>query len=167
MNTYKITLLAFLAAIAIVGRNLFVFIPGFQPATVIIMIAGLMLGSIAAVILALLITILSNLTLGMGMWAIAQIISWGLIGLLSGLLGRYFKKIPIYILVILSIIAGYFYGFVISLMTYQVTGHFWPYYVMGLSHDTNHAIGNGIFMALLYPVIAYLIKRYASNYFHQ
>src|SRR5690625_2342428 len=117
-------------------------------------------------ILSFLITFLSNMSLGMGVWTVWQIISWSIIGLLSGLLGKFYKNIPLYIIIIFSVFSGYLYGFIISLTTYQVTGMFWPYYLAGLPFDTNHAIGNAIFIVLLYPIISYFFKKYAQNRFH-
>lgn len=165
MNTYKLTLIAILATLGVVGRSLFVFLPNVQPVTAIIIVAGLTMGPGAALILAVLITFLSNMMLGMGIWTVWQIISWGLIGLVSGVLGKYVKQIPMYLLVIYGIFCGYFYGFTISLTTYQVTGKFWPYYIMGLPFDTYHAVGNAVFIVLLYPIFSYLVKKYAKNRF--
>lgn len=165
MNTYKLTLLALLAALAVVGRTVFSFIPNVQPVTAIIIICGLILGPVSAILLAILTTFLSNMILGMGIWAIWQIVSWGLIGLISGLIGKYFKRIPLYVLVVYAIFCGYFYGFVISLTTYQVTGKFLPYYLAGLPFDTNHAIGNAVFIVLLYPIIRLYFEKYARNRF--
>lgn len=165
MNTYKITLLALLAALAVVGRSVLVFIPNVQPVTALIIICGIILGPGAAVILAILTTFLSNMILGMGIWSIWQIISWSLIGIISGLLGKFFRKVPLYIIILFAAFSGYFYGFVISLTTYQITGKFWPYYLAGLPFDTNHAIGNVVFIIVLYPMISYLLKKYANNHF--
>lgn len=165
MNTYKITLLALLAALGVVGRTFFVFLPNVQPVTSLIIICGILLGPVDAVLLAILTTFLSNMILGMGIWSIWQIVSWGCIGLISGLIGRKFTFIPLYILVLISLISGYLYGFIISLTTYQITGSFWPYYLAGLPFDTNHAIGNVLFMILIYPPIKYLFKNYAENHF--
>lgn len=165
MNTYKITLIALLAALGVVGRVFFVFLPNVQPVTSLIIICGIILGPVSAILLALLTTFLSNVFLGMGIWTIWQIVSWGIIGIMSGLIGKVFSKIPIYLIVIYSVICGYFYGLIISLTTYQVTGKFWPYYLAGLPFDTNHAIGNAVFIILLYPPIRYLFKKYAHNRF--
>ncbi|RDW19098.1 ECF transporter S component [Oceanobacillus arenosus] len=165
MNTYKLTLLALLAALAIVGRVFFQFIPNVQPVTSLIIICGILLGPLAAFILAILTAILSNMLLGMGIWTIWQIISWGLIGLLSGFLSKSLKKVPFIVIVLLAFLSGYLYGFIISLITYQVSGHFWPYYLAGLPFDTSHAIGNVIFMIIFYPIIFHLMKKYAANRF--
>lgn len=165
VNTYKLTLLAFLAALAVVGRAVFSFLPNVQPVTSIIIISGIILGPLAAIILSLVTTFLSNMILGMGIWTIWQVISWALIGFISGIIGKYSQKIPLYRIVLLSIVSGYFYGFVISLTNYQVAGKFLPYYLAGLPFDTYHAIGNAIFIILLYPIISYFLRKYAKNRF--
>ncbi len=103
--------------------------------------------------------------LGMGIWTIWQIIAWGIIGLVGGLLGMIPRKIPTFIIVLFAIFSGYFYGLIISLTTYQVTGKFWPYYLAGLPFDTNHAIGNAVFIILLYPIFFRFLKKYASERF--
>ena len=165
MNTYKLTLLAIFAAVAVVGRSLFAFLPNVQPVTAIIIICGILLGPGAAIILSLLVTFLSNMLLGMGIWTVWQIISWALIGLISGMIGKYVKEIPVFYLVIFGVFSGYLYGLIISLVTFQATGKFWPYYLVGLPFDTYHAIGNGVFILILYPLIKYLLKKYANGRF--
>src|SRR5699024_7467280 len=140
--------------------------PNFQPVTAVIIIGGMFLGPLAAVILSLLVTFLSNMLLGMGIWTIWQIIAWSIIGILSGLLGKFRGYTPLYAVVIFSIFCGYFYGFIISLTTYQISGHFWPYYLLGLSFDTNHALGNAVFILLLYPIVSRFFQKYAKTRLH-
>lgn len=166
MNTYKITLLAILAALGVAGRTLLVFLPNVQPVTAIIIISGILLGPSSAIMLAILITFLSNVFLGMGIWTIWQIVSWGAIGLLSGLIGKLIRKVPLYIIVTFGVFSGYLYGLIISLTTYQVAGKFWPYYIAGLPFDTYHAIGNAIFLLVLYPTVTFLMRKYANDRFN-
>ncbi|HLR65086.1 MAG TPA: ECF transporter S component [Pseudogracilibacillus sp.] len=164
MNVYKLTLIAILSTLAIVGRLFLTFIPNAQPVTAIIIMTGLLLGPLSGVLIALITTFVSNIVLGMGIWTIWQILSWSIIGLLAGLLGKLkLKQLPI--VVVFSFLAGYLYGFLISLTTYQVSGKFWPYYIAGLPFDTSHAIGNVVFIILLYPLMTYLLKKYAHNRF--
>lgn len=164
MNTYKLTLLSLFASLAVAGRFLLQFIPNIQPATSIIIICGLVLGPLSAILLSLLVTFLSNMLLGAGIWTVWQIISWGLIGLLSGVLGKMRFKLPVSVLILFAAFSGYLYGFIISLTTYQIAGEFWPYYLAGLPFDTMHAIGNAVFMALLYPIISFSLKKYAEKH---
>src|SRR5699024_12763510 len=103
--------------------------------------------------------------LGMGIWTIWQVITWALICFLSGMIGKYSTKLPLYIIVSFSYMSSYIYGLLISLTTYQVTVKFLPYYVAGLPFDTYHAVGNAIFMVLLYPFVSYLLRKYANHRF--
>jgi len=164
VNTYKLTLLAMLAAIAIIGRIAVSTIPNVQPVTDIVIITGLFLGAVPAMMLAFVIVFVSNAVLGMGIWSVWQVVCWGLIGLLSGLLSRPLRQYGLYLLVPYSVFCGYLFGFLISLPTYQVTGSFWAYYVLGLPFDTNHAIGNGTMILILYPTMAYWLNRYKKKY---
>ncbi|SHF57691.1 ECF transporter S component [Ornithinibacillus halophilus] len=166
MNIYKITLLALLAALAIVGRVSFAFLPNVQPVTAVIIICGLILGPLSAALLAILTTFLSNMILGTGIWTLWQIISWIIIGLLSGLLGKIPKKIPVILLAVFGVFSGYFYGLIVSLTNYQITGqNFYVYYLAGLPFDTYHAIGNAIFILVMYPIIYHFLKKYAKERF--
>src|SRR5699024_7254765 len=97
-----------------------------QPVTAIIIISGVFIGPGAAIILAFLVTFLSNLLLVMGDWTIWQFTLWELIGFIVGIVGKLFKMIPVVVLIIYGVFSGYLYGFIISLTTYQVTGKFWP-----------------------------------------
>lgn len=164
LTTRRIVLLAFLAAFAIVGRMATSFLPNIQPVTAVILLSGFLFGPIASALLAFVITFLSNMILGTGIWTIWQIVSWALIGVIAGVLGLYIKKLSIYFIIIYAILAGYLYGFVISLFTYQITGAFWPYYLAGLLFDTYHAIGNVVFVIILYPLFKkYLYKERVSS----
>jgi energy-coupling factor transport system substrate-specific component len=159
VNTYKLTLIAVLSSLAVVGRIFFQFIPNVQPVSAIIILLGFYLGPLAGITIAAITTYVSNLVLGMGIWTIWQIIAWSLIGVLSGVLGIIKWRNPIYILVAFAIFSGYLYGFILSITNFAIAGKFLPYYLAGLPFDTNHAIGNGVFMIILYPVLARLFKQ--------
>lgn len=165
MNTYKITIIALLAAMAIAGRYVFQFIPNVQPVTALIIICGIILGPLSALLLSIVTTFLSNMLMGMGIWTIWQIVSWAIIGVLSGLLSKTLKTVPMFVIVLFAVFSGYLYGFVISLTNYQIVGKFWPYYIAGLPFDTSHAIGNAVFITLLYPIMSHLFSKYAIKRF--
>lgn len=165
MNTYKLTLLSLLAALAVAGRYAFQFMPNVQPVTALVIICGIILGPLSAVLLAFVTTFLSNMLLGMGIWTIWQVISWGLIGFISGVFSKTLKKMPFPLIVLYAMLSGYFYGLVISLTNYQITGKFWPYYIAGLPFDTSHAIGNAVFTVLLFPIISHHAAKYADRRF--
>ncbi|MDL4840763.1 ECF transporter S component [Aquibacillus rhizosphaerae] len=164
MNTYKLTLIAVLASLAVVGRFAFNFLPNVQPVSTIIIICGFFLGPFAAIVLAILTTYLSNLILGMGIWTIWQIVAWALIGGLGGCIGLLSLKRPLYPLIVFAVFSGYLYGFIVSLATFTVSGKFIPYYLAGLPFDTYHAIGNGLFMFVLFPILSKIFNRYKKQW---
>ncbi len=63
----------------------------------------------------------------------------------------------------ISLISGYVYGFILSLGTYTYSGTFFAYYIAGLPFDTLHAIGNVIFTILLYPFLAKNLPKQALS----
>lgn len=159
----KLTLLSMLIALSVVGRITFTFIPNVQPTTSIIIIVSLFLGPLYGFVLATFSAILSNLVMGMGLWTIGQIVAWGIIGVVSGILGKYREKIPFAVLTAYSVFCGFLYGFVISLPTYLFSGKFFAYYLAGLPFDVSHAIGNGLFFIILYPVLRLLLLKTLST----
>ncbi|WP_173916267.1 ECF transporter S component [Halobacillus sp. Marseille-Q1614] len=164
MNTYRITLLSMLAALAIAGRIAMAHLPNIQPVTAIIIIAGFWLGPLSAVFLAVLVTFLSNTILGMGMWSVWQIISWSVIGLMAGMIGKYIPSLPVWGLAVYGFFSGLFYGLIISVTMYTVGQPFWVYYLAGLPMDVNHAVANAVFIGLLSPVLGALFAKYQKRH---
>ncbi|WP_078380136.1 ECF transporter S component [Sutcliffiella halmapala] len=162
MSTRKIALLGVFIALCVVGRLAFVSIPNVQPVTAIIIICSFWMGPISGVILAAGSTLATNLVLGSGTWTITQIIAWSTIGVMSGLLGKWFKKTPVIILAIYAGVCGLLYGFVVSLERVVIGKMFWPYYLAGLPFDINHAIGNVIFFLILFPILTRLLRERAE-----
>ncbi|MFD1018532.1 ECF transporter S component [Thalassobacillus hwangdonensis] len=163
MNTYKLTLIALLSALAIAGRIATNAIPNVQPVTAIVILTGFFMGPLAAVLLAALTTFLSNMLLGMGIWYIWQVTAWALIGAAAGLIGKYFSTIPKWGLALFSGVSGLIYGLIISLTMYSYAGSFWAYYLAGLPFDLYHAFGNIVFITLLLPVFSRLFERYSRH----
>lgn len=153
MNTYKLTLISLLAAVCIVGRLAFQFLPNIQPVTTIIIISGAMLGVLPAICIAIITTYITNLFLGMGIWTIWQMIGWVVIGFFAGIIGKYTREKQMMYLTIFAFVAAFIYGLIVNLGTFTFAGNFIAYYLAGLSFDLIHAVGNVIFMLLLYPVL--------------
>ncbi|MEH7380834.1 ECF transporter S component [Bacillus sp. JJ1533] len=159
LSVKKLTLLSMLIALSVVGRIVFTFIPNVQPTTAIIIITSLFLGPVYGVVVAVFSSVLSNLVMGMGLWTIGQIFAWGIIGLISGLLQKYRERIPVVLLAGYAVFCGFLYGFVISMPLYLFSGKFLAYYIAGLPFDMSHAIGNGLFFLILYPILRLLFLK--------
>jgi energy-coupling factor transport system substrate-specific component len=163
----RITIIALLAAILTIGRIAFAMIPNIQPNTTILILASFVLGPVQGLILAILSTFTTNLFLGHGLWSIGQMIAWGLIAVLSGLLGKYRHKFPWWILAFYAALCGFLFGFIMSvLMGGIIMQKFWPYYLAGLPFDLNHAIGNVVFFIVLYKPLLYILEQQTNNDFN-
>ena len=163
MKTKKITLLAVLMALCVVGRLVFVYIPNVQPVSAIIIISSFFMGPAFGIILAAGSAILTNLFLGSGIWTVFQILAWAFIGIVSGFLGKVFPNMKIILIAIFGAMFGYLYGLIVSLNILVVTDYFWAYYLAGLPFDTYHAIGNVAFILLLYPFLKKLLLDYKKQ----
>ena len=77
-----------LAALAILGRLLFTPLPNFQPATALIILAGLYFGKRSGMLCGMVVAFVSNFFLGQGPWTPWQMLAWGLVGYFAGELTR-------------------------------------------------------------------------------
>ncbi|MEK3808233.1 ECF transporter S component [Metabacillus sp. SLBN-84] len=160
MTTRRISLLSLLIALSVVGRLTFQFIPNVQPMTAVILITAILLGPVNGMIVAVLGCFLSNLLLGMGMWTIWQMLAWGTLALIFGLLGKAVKRNRLLVFTPAAVLAGYLFGFIVSLNMFVLTENGLAYYLAGIPFDTMHAAGNGIFFLVLYPVMQKTFQYY-------
>lgn len=158
-----IAYIGLLSAVATVGRLLFQPLPNVQPVTAIIMVTTLQLGWWAGTAVAIISMVLSNIFMGMGPWMIGQSVSYLVLTTLVCFFRLFYPAKNRYyqvLFVILAILLGYIYGFVISLVSvylFQIN-HFWLYYLRGLTFDSLHAVGNGLFYIVLEPILRRLFK---------
>ncbi len=87
-GTRKMVLISIMTALSIAGR----FIPLFKPVTAITIITGVYLGGEAGFLVGAFSALLSNFYFGQGPWTIFQMLAWGLIGLLAGVLSAPLQK---------------------------------------------------------------------------
>ncbi|MBL1228512.1 ECF transporter S component [Enterococcus sp. BWB1-3] len=162
----EIAYLGLMAAAATVGRILLQVIPNVQPMTAIFLILTLQLGASRGVVVCLLSVLVTNLYMGMGVWTIAQLASYVCIICLVGILRQFhWYRQHLIIQIVVSVLAGFIYGFIISVISVQIYGvtSFWVYYLQGLTFDMLHAAGNGGFYWILAPLFGKLFKKLENN----
>lgn len=163
-----------LVALCVVSRTFFQFIVNVQPVTAILLIITIYWGTYQGLLVSLLSILITNFYMGMGVWTIAQVATYFLLILLTGLL----KKVPqfrdsLMVQAIYAGITGILFGFFISAIQAPFLGisAFLPYYLAGIPVDTMHAIGNVVFYLLLTPVLKKLltqtIKRWHKMNHHE
>ena len=133
-----------LIALAVLGRIAMAPLPSIQPVTVLVMITAIRLGTARGVSLGILTAYLSNLYLGGGPWTIIQALSWGSIGLLTGILADRMvdrdNELRIGSLSGYSILMAFVFGFMVTLpLTLQEGVSIWW---SGIPFDVLHAVGN-------------------------
>lgn len=83
-NTRRLVVLAVLIAISVVGRFIFVLLPGFKPVTAIVVISAMFFGSEAGFLVGSLSALISNIYFGQGPWTPFQMFAWGMLGFIAG-----------------------------------------------------------------------------------
>ena len=87
-GTRRMVIVAIMTAISVLGR----FIPFFKPITAITVITAMYLGSEAGFLVGSLSALISNFYFGQGPWTAFQMLSWGLIGWIAGVIAERKKK---------------------------------------------------------------------------
>jgi energy-coupling factor transport system substrate-specific component len=165
-STRELTLVATLGAAAAAGRVLFAAVPGVQPVTVIVVVAGASLGLRAGIGTGALAALASNFFLGQGIWTPQQMLGWAACGAvgaaLAPLLRRRFALAAVCAVLGLAFSASMdlwlWYGFfphtVASLAA--VTGR-------GLWFDVAHAAGNVVFALAAGPELRRMLERFGRR----
>ena len=94
----EIMMISIMTALSVCGRIVFGFIPFFKPVTAITIISGMYLGYSAGFVTGSFSALISNIYFGHGPWTIFQMLSWGLIGCLAGVMGKKLEN-KIYIII--------------------------------------------------------------------
>ena len=168
-NSTRLVMIAILTALSVVGRLVFAVVPGIKPVTAMVIITALYFGSEAGFMTGSLTALLSNFALGQGPWTPFQMLTWGLIGFVAGLLSERLKtnKAMLYIYGALS-------GIVFSLLM-DLWSVIWQdgifnllRYISLLASSTIfcviYAISNVVFLFILTKPIGSKIERIKEKY---
>lgn len=154
-NSKEIALIATMAALAAVSRVPFAVIMGFQPTTFIVMITGYVFGPQSGFLVGAVAALVSNFFLGQGPWTPWQMLSWGLCGVLAGLLaGKRQEEFKLVGFTLLGGVCGFLFGWVMNI--WHWVGFVYPLnlqtfiatYIASLPFDAMHAAGNIVFSIL-------------------
>ena len=106
-------IIAVMIAISSIGRFVFAAIPHFKPVTALVVITAIHLGPRVGFVTGAMTAIVSNMYFGQGPWTPFQMFSWGIVGLIAGLIApliRERKTIPMILLSIYGVISGVLYS---------------------------------------------------------
>ncbi|QEE17088.1 ECF transporter S component [Promethearchaeum syntrophicum] len=153
LSTKELSFIAIYSTFAAVARIPFYSLPGIQPCSYLILVVGYVFGPLIGCMIGANVAIISNLILGQGAWTVYQIIAWGFIGVVGGLLNRSQNKTPNkWVLSIIGFVLGFIFGWIMDLWTWMTSTpslSFNSFLIVGLKSlpfDLAHAIGNFLFL---------------------
>ncbi len=130
----RMVMIAVMTAITVTSRLIFGVIPGFKPMSAIIILTGIFMGPECGFLVGSLSAVISNVFFGQGPWTPFQMLTWGVIGLLSGLPGIRKMLHNRGVLIVWGMLMGMLYSGIMDIWTVlDLTGTWtWKRYVMAL-----------------------------------
>ena len=163
----ELVLCACMITLAVAGRVLFLWAPGFKPVSGIVIIAGAALGGWNGFLCGSLSALLSDMFFGQGPWTFFQMLAWGIIGLGAGYMKSwFFHRI---FRIGYAILAGVFFSVFMDVYSTMAAGSFeWSRYLLILASSLPftflYVISNVLFVELLYPPFIKKLKRIRIKY---
>ncbi|MBR1459688.1 MAG: ECF transporter S component [Oscillospiraceae bacterium] len=161
----RMVIVAVMTSLCFAGR----FIPFLKPVAALTIITALYLGGEAGFLVGALAALLSNFYFGQGPWTAFQMLAWGMIGLLAGVLAdplrRHFPLLLLY-----GLLAGLLYSFVMDIWTvlWYAQGFRLSLYlgalVTAIPYTVSYAVSNVLFLLLLAGPIGKKLGRIKRKY---
>ena len=164
-GTRRMVLVAVMTAISVLGR----FIPFFKPITAITVITAMYLGGEAGFLVGSLSALLSNFYFGQGPWTAFQMLAWGLIGFIAGLIAEPLKKNK-ELLLAYGVLSGVAFSFIMDIWTvlWYSAGFDVELYkasiIAAIPHTILYAISNFIFLLILAKPFGDKLERIKIKY---
>ena len=164
-GTRRIVIVAVMTAMCFIGR----FIPVLMPMTAFITLTGVYIGSESGFLVGALSAVLSNFYFGQGPWTIFQMLAWGMIGYIAGMVAEPLKRNRI-LLIVYGAIAGVAYSFIMDIWTvlWYNKGMDWGLYrsalVTAIPYTVSYAVSGVIFLGLLGKPFGEKLERIKIKY---
>lgn len=168
-DTKELVLIAALTALSVAGRMLFAFLPGFKPVTALVVLTALYFGKEAGFMTGALSAVVSNFYFGQGPWTPFQMLSWGLIGFIAGLIAAPLRKSKL-LLALYGAFSGVFFSLLMDVWTviwadgYFNAARYAAAIVTALPYTAVYAASNVVFLLLLANPIGKILDRIKTKY---
>jgi energy-coupling factor transport system substrate-specific component len=169
ISSKEVALVGILAAITAAARIPFAALPNIQPCTFLIIATGIVFGPLAGVMVGSMTAAVSNMFLGQGPWTVWQMAGWGIIGLLSGYIGKRRPQIGPIGIAVLGAILGMVYNTLMDFSSWV-----WLYgldptkflavFSLGLPFGVIHSIGNVAFALALGKPVLFAFRRFQRRF---
>ena len=169
MGTKEIALIATLSTLAAVCRAVFEPLPNIKPTTFMVAVSGYVFGPYTGFLIGSTTAFLSNIFLGQGPWTPWQMVAWGLVGFISGILGKNKRKMSALRFSLLCFFYGFMFDWIMNL--WHVLGFVRPItvktvllaYLFGLTFDVLHAGSSFIFSIIFYDKFLKVLLRFKKR----
>lgn len=169
MGVKEIALIATLSAFSAAARVIFAPLPNIKPITFLVALSGFVFGPYEGFLVGGTSAFLSNIFLGQGLWTPWQMFAWGIVGALSGFLGKSNKKITALMFSIICFLYGFLFDWIMNL--WHVLGFIRPItiktialtYASGFTFDITHACGNFVFSMIFYNNFLKVLTRFKKR----
>lgn len=165
----RLILIAVMVALSVIGRFLFTPLPGFKPVTAMVVITAMYFGSEAGFMTGALSAVISNFYFGQGPWTPFQMFSWGLIGLIAGIIADPLKRSRV-VLVIYAVLSGVLYSLLMDVWTvlwadgYFNFSRYLAAVVSAAQFTAVYAVSNVVFLLVFAKPIGKILARIRSKY---
>lgn len=165
----RLVLIAAMTALSVIGRIVFTPLPGFKPVTAIVVIAAMYFGPQSGFMTGALSAVISNFYFGQGPWTPFQMFSWGIIGLIAGLLAEFLKKSKV-ILCVYAVVSGVMYSMLMDVWTvlwadgYFNISRYFAAIVSAAQFTMIYAVSNVVFLLLFSKPIGKTLDRIKEKY---
>lgn len=164
-GTGRLVLVAIMVALSVAGR----FIPLFKPITALTVLTAIWLGGESGFLVGALSALISNFYFGQGPWTPFQMLAWGLIGLVAGLLSRPLKRHRGW-LCLYGVLAGIAYSMIMDVWTVLWTNGGFRlslyFAAMGtaIPYTVIYALSNLVFLRIFAKPIGQKLERIRKKY---
>lgn len=164
-GTRRMVIAAVMTALCFAGR----FIPFLKPISALTIITGIYLGGETGFLVGAMTAVLSNFYFGQGPWTAFQMLAWGLIGLVAGILSDPLKRSRVFLL-IYGAAAGLMYSFIMDIWTvlWYAEGFDIKLYIAALGtaipYTASYVISNVLFLSLLAKPFGEKLQRIKNKY---
>ena len=161
----RMVIAAVMTALCFAGR----FIPFLKPISALTIITGIYLGGETGFLVGAMTAVLSNFYFGQGPWTAFQMLAWGLIGLVAGILSDPLKRSRVFLL-IYGAAAGLMYSFIMDIWTvlWYAEGFDLKLYIAALGtaipYTASYVISNVLFLSLLAKPFGEKLQRIKNKY---
>lgn len=165
----RLTVIAVMVAISVIGRFIFAPIPGFKPVTATVVITAMYFGSEAGFMTGALSAVISNFYFGQGPWTPFQMFSWGIVGFIAGVAADPLKRSRI-ALVIYAVVSGLLYSLLMDVWTvlwadgYFNISRYIAAVISAVQFTVVYAVSNVVFLLLFAKPIGKVLERVKKKY---